>query len=45
MSEPKDNKCEICGFPATEGIIDKHSKVRYTCQDHPMKLYEIIAKE
>jgi hypothetical protein len=39
----KDNKCEICGLQATAGIIQDDVKIRYTCQDHYLKLYERIA--
>jgi hypothetical protein len=44
-SEATNNKCEICGLQSIEGIIDSKNKVRYTCQDHVMKLYDKIAQE
>ena len=44
-TESANNKCEICGLQAVEGIIDQFGKVRYTCQDHVMKLYEKIAND
>jgi hypothetical protein len=43
-SDVKNNKCEICGLQATAGVIDDIS-IRYTCEDHYIKLYEKIAKE
>jgi hypothetical protein len=45
FTDVKDNICEICGNQATAGIIDSKNKVRYTCQDHAMKLFERIASE
>lgn len=39
------NKCEICNLQAISGILDSKNKVRYTCADHSMKLYEKIASE
>lgn len=39
------NKCEICGLQATAGILDTNDRIRFTCQDHNMKLYEKIASE
>lgn len=44
-TEATNNKCEICGLQAVEGIIDSTNKVRYTCQDHVMQLYEKIARD
>lgn len=47
---PKNNRCEICNMQATAGIIDEKNsiakgQIRYTCQDHYMKLYDRIAND
>ena len=37
------NRCEICNKPSTAGMIDENNnKIRYTCQDHYLQLYEKI---
>ena len=45
MSEiPENNKCEICNQRASVGITnERDDQIRYTCQDHYLKLYEKIA--
>lgn len=43
--EPKNNRCEICNLQATAGIIDSKNKLRFTCGDHAMKLFERIAHD
>lgn len=44
----KDNMCEVCGAQATAGILDDEqyiqTRVRYTCQDHYIQVYERIKK-
>jgi hypothetical protein len=40
----KNSVCEICGNQATAGIQDGE-EIRYTCQDHTMKVYDRIAAE
>jgi hypothetical protein len=40
-----NNKCEICNLPATAGIIQDADTIRYTCEDHYMRLYEKIAND
>lgn len=39
------NKCEICNRQATAGIIQDADTIRYTCEDHYMRLYENIANQ
>ncbi|HJT84002.1 MAG TPA: hypothetical protein VJ697_05925 [Nitrososphaeraceae archaeon] len=46
------NICEICGKEAISGIlendkieIDKQIRIRYTCIDHYMQLYQKIEKK
>jgi hypothetical protein len=49
FTDVKDNICEICGRQATAGILDderyKNTRIRYSCQDHTMKVYDRIASE
>ena len=46
------NICEICGKEAISGIVDndkietdKQIRIRYTCIDHYMQLYQKIREE
>ena len=45
--EISKNICEICSQKATAGILDEtpQIKIRYSCQDHTMKVYDRIASE
>jgi hypothetical protein len=49
FTDVKDNICEICGRQATAGILDDerytNTRIRYTCEDHAMKVFERIASE
>lgn len=49
FTDVKDNICEICGRQATAGILDderyKNTRIRYSCQDHTMKVYDRKASE
>jgi hypothetical protein len=42
-----NNTCEICKQKATGGILDESDpiKIRYTCQDHYIQVYELIKKK
>ena len=42
--EISKNICEICRQKATAGILDetKQNKIRYSCQDHYLQVYEKI---
>ena len=42
--EISNNICEICRQKATAGILDetKQIKIRYSCQDHYLQVYEKI---
>jgi hypothetical protein len=43
----KSNKCEICNQVASAGVLDERQegKIRYTCKDHYMQLYEKIRND
>lgn len=43
----KSNKCEICNQVASSGILDENQngKIRYTCQEHYIPLYERMIAE
>lgn len=50
--KPKKNICEICGKEALSGILDnnrienmKQIRIRYTCIDHYMQLYQKMREE
>ena len=50
--KPKKNICEICGKEALSGILDnnrienmKQIRIRYTCIDHYMQLYQKMRGE
>ena len=43
--ESQINRCEICNKPSDTGMIDENSKLRYTCQNHYVQLYEKINRD
>jgi hypothetical protein len=51
-AEIQNNICEICGKEAMSGILDnekieknKQIRIRYTCIDHYMQLYQKMREE
>ena len=45
-SEIHNNVCEICGKEALSGILtDNEVKLRYSCIDHYLQVYQKIKEE